>query len=57
MVNINIARVLWAEDWAQGNETKDESAPVMNTLGFEPGTQWSEVECSIARPSAPREMK
>ncbi len=26
----------------------------MNTPGFEPGTQWSEVECSTARPSAPR---
>ncbi len=27
---------------AQGNEMKDESAPDFNTLGFEPGTQWSE---------------
>ncbi len=26
----------------------------MNTPGFEPVTQWSEVECSTARPSAPR---
>ncbi len=28
----------------------------MNTPGFEPGTQWSEVECSTARPSAPRSV-
>ena len=26
----------------------------MNTPGFEPWTQWSEVECSTARPSTPR---
>ncbi len=25
----------------------------MNTPGFEPGTQWSEIECSTARPSTP----
>ncbi len=25
-------------------EMKDESAPDLSTLGFEPGTQWSEVE-------------
>ena len=48
------AGVLWATDRAPGNETKDERAPDMNTPGFEPGTQWSEVECSTARPSAPR---
>ncbi len=29
---------------AQGNETKDERVQDMNTPGFEPGTQWSEVE-------------
>ena len=37
-----------------GNEMKDERAPDLNTPGFEPGTQWSEVKCSAARPSAPR---
>ncbi len=26
----------------------------MNTPGFEPGNQWSEVECSTARQTAPR---
>ena len=36
-------------DGPPGNETNDESAP----LGFEPGTQWSEVEGSTAQPSAP----
>ncbi len=40
-----------------GNETKDERAPDMTTPGFEPRTQWFEVECSTARPYAPREMK
>ncbi len=40
-------RVLWATDRrAPGNETKDESAPDLNTPGFELETQWSEVECS-----------
>ncbi len=33
---------------------KDERAPDLNTPGFEPETQWSEVECSTPRPSAPR---
>ncbi len=47
------ARVLWATDWAPGNGMKDESSPDLKTLGFEPGTQWFEVECSTARPSAP----
>ena len=28
-----------------GNEMKDESAPDLNIMGFEPGTQWSEVKC------------
>ena len=32
-----------------GNEMKDERTPDMNTPGFEPGTQWSEVECFTAR--------
>ncbi len=41
-------------DRPPGNETKDESARNLNTPGFETGTQWSEVEYSIARPSAPR---
>ncbi len=26
-----------------GNDTKDETPPDLNTPGFEPGTQWSEV--------------
>ncbi len=47
-------RVLWATDREPGNEMKDESAPNWNTPVFEPGTQWSEVECSTARASAPR---
>ena len=38
-------RVLWATHRAPGNEVKDERAPDMNTPGFKPGTQWSEVEC------------
>ncbi len=33
-----------------GNEMKDKSAPDLITLGFEPRTQWSEVECSTAQP-------
>ncbi len=41
--------------WAPGKE-KDESAPDVNTPGLEPGTQWSEVECSSARPSTPQSM-
>ncbi len=48
------ARVLWATDRPPGNETKDESAPDLNTPGFEPEIQWSEVECSTTRPSTPR---
>ncbi len=39
---------------APGNEIKDESAPDLNTPGFEPVTQWSEVECSTAWWSAAR---
>ncbi len=39
-------------DRAPGNEMKDESPPDLNTPGFVPGTQRSEVECSIPRPSA-----
>ena len=41
-------------DRAPGNKMKDERAADLNTLGFEPGTQWSEVECSTARPSTLR---
>ncbi len=37
-----------------GNEMKDERAPDLNTPGCKHGTQWSEVECSTARPSALR---
>ncbi len=33
-------------DRVPGNKTKDERAPDMNTPGFEPGTQWSEVDSS-----------
>ncbi len=44
-------------DRAPGNEMKGESAPDFNTPGFEPGTQWSKVECSTAQPSAPRFCK
>ncbi len=33
---------------------KDERAPDLNTPGFEPGTQWSEVECFTSRPNEPR---
>ena len=33
---------------------KDEGVPDLNTPGFEPGTQWSEIEYSTGRPSAPR---
>ncbi len=43
-----------ATDRRPDNEMKDESAPDLNTRGFEPGTQWSEVECSTAEPKAPR---
>ena len=32
-----------------GNEVKDERTPDMNSPGFEPRTQWSEVECFTAR--------
>ncbi len=32
---------------------KDESASDFNTPCFEPGSQWSDVECSTAQPSAP----
>ncbi len=38
--------VLGATDRAPGNETKGERALDMNTPGFEPGSHWSEVECS-----------
>ncbi len=31
---------------------KDASATDLNTPGFEPVTQWSEVGCSTAHPSA-----
>ena len=34
-----------------GSEMKGESAPDLETPGFEPGTQWSEVECYTARPA------
>ncbi len=33
--------------------TKDGNAPDLNSPGSEPGTQWSEVESSTARPSPP----
>ncbi len=41
-------------DRVPGNVMKDESAPDVKTTGFQPGTQWSDVECSTTRPSAPR---
>ncbi len=44
-------------DRALGKKMKEESAPDLNTPGFEPGAQWSEVECSTIRPSAPRGTK
>ncbi len=47
------ARVLWATDRAPSNEIKDKSAPDLNTRGFELENQWSEIECSIPRTSAP----
>ncbi len=47
------ARVLCATDRAPGTDVKDDSAPDLNTPGFEPVTQWSEVECCTIRPNAP----
>ncbi len=43
------ARVVLAMDRPPGNETKDESVTDLNTPGFEPETQCSEVECSTKR--------
>ncbi len=37
-------RVLWATDWAPGNEMKDDSGLDFNTPGLEPGNQRSVVE-------------
>ncbi len=47
---------LMSDGRAPGNEMKDESAPHLNTPGFEPRTQWSEIECSTAQPSASRDF-
>ncbi len=44
-------------DRAPANVLKDERSPDLNTPCFEPGTQWSEVECAAARPSAPHFRK
>ncbi len=42
-------------DPVPGNEMKDESAQDLNTLGFEPGTQWSlSLVFLPTQPSAPR---
>ncbi len=50
MYNVNLCP---PKAWAPGNVMKDERVPDMN--GFEPGTQWSEVEYSgTPRPSVPQ---
>ncbi len=47
------AWVLWEIYCPSGNQKQDESTRDLDTPGSEPGTQWSEVECSTSRPWAP----
>ncbi len=54
LTSLLTARVLWATDREPGNEMKDERAPDLNTPGYEPGTQWSEANCSSMRTALSR---
>ena len=47
-----ILTLFYAKSSYRNNEMKDESASDLNTPCFEPESQWSDVECSTARPSA-----